>query len=32
MNECAKEARLERALMPDMLQEGEEYISFIEAD
>lgn len=33
MNERAKEAQLERALMPDMQREGEEeeeYISFIE--
>lgn len=32
MNECAKEAQLESALMPDMQREGEEeeYISFIE--
>ncbi len=31
MNESAKEAQLERALMPDMQQRGEEYVSFIEA-
>lgn len=31
MNERAKAAQLERALMPDMQQEGEEYVSFIEA-
>lgn len=28
----AKEAQLERALMPDMQQETEEWVSFIEAD